>query len=170
MSKVNQVPVGLQAFLGSKNLGRNPDELLNEIRPVVDIFPFLSGYQQTSSNSSGTANTDNFSLTVTVPDGEIWLPIQVQGSSRAQNTCTWVHRLFAQNMPNMLGTMEMGTAPDSGTFTFTDADFLYSTYWQNPGLKIIFLPGTDFVFQTNRTVGSNNLDVFLTVQYLRLDY
>lgn len=53
MSRINRPPSGLQQLLGSQNFGENPDELLQEVRPVIDCLPFFGADLLKVARASG---------------------------------------------------------------------------------------------------------------------
>jgi len=73
MSKINSPPVGLQSLLGSKNFGENPDDLLREVRPTVDMLPFWGSqrlrFDQTVAIQAGVGSM----VERQIPLGESWL-------------------------------------------------------------------------------------------------
>ena len=78
MTAIFRAPTGLQDFLGTKSVGRNPDQLLQQVRPVVDLSQFwLQGAQWTEqSETSGTlAAPGVVGGALTVPFGHVWIPV-----------------------------------------------------------------------------------------------
>lgn len=58
MSQVNRPPTGLQQLLGSQNFGDNPDQLLNEVRPTLDLLPMYgSGLLRKKTGTGARTNT-----------------------------------------------------------------------------------------------------------------
>lgn len=53
MSKINTPPIGLQQLLGSQNFGDNPDDLLQQVRSVVDLIPFWGAQHMEVSRTEG---------------------------------------------------------------------------------------------------------------------
>lgn len=79
MSQISRLPTGLQSLLQSKNFGRNPDQLLQEVRPTLDLEQFWQAYVF-HSRTSGETNLNNGQeafFTFTVPAGEYWLVTSV---------------------------------------------------------------------------------------------
>jgi len=71
MTGINRQPSGLLDFLQVQAGGRNPDDLAQTVRPVVDIEPFywpdrLRGFNESFSLTSGQIEA------VTVPAGQVW--------------------------------------------------------------------------------------------------
>lgn len=72
---INTVPTGLQSLLDNKSLGKNPDALLEDIRPTIDLTDFFIG------NKVLSITTETFvglaakatEARIQVPPGELWL-------------------------------------------------------------------------------------------------
>lgn len=64
MSKINTPPVGLQSLLGSQSFGDNPNDLLEQVRPIVDLTPFWGSnkleVQWSSGNRAAPGNITSF--------------------------------------------------------------------------------------------------------------
>jgi hypothetical protein len=76
VSRINRVPVGLQDLLGSQNLGRNPADLDQVVRPGVDMFPFWGLERMTWFRTAAvTVSTTGQAATTTIPQGEAWIPL-----------------------------------------------------------------------------------------------
>lgn len=75
MSRINRVPKGFLDFLGTQNQGDNPSELMQDVRPSIDLFPFFAAERVSlfsdSVNSAGALD----GVTFVVPDGEVWFPL-----------------------------------------------------------------------------------------------
>ena len=84
---IQPTATGFLSLLGLKNLGRNPDALLDELRPSIDMAPwFLNGAALTratvetwpaaAGNISGFWRIGATPITgagdITVPDGQLW--------------------------------------------------------------------------------------------------
>lgn len=75
-SKVNATPIGLQSLLGNVNQGVNPHELNHEIQPIVDLLPFWSSRRLIKeSDTQSLSIVHGQGINLTVPEGELWLPI-----------------------------------------------------------------------------------------------
>lgn len=76
MSLINRLPLGLQSLLGSKSLGDNPSELLQEVRPTVQLNEFWSveNIRAQSTTDAGPVTTGS-AESLLIPSGEIWSPI-----------------------------------------------------------------------------------------------
>ena len=80
MSRVNRPPLGLQGLLGSQNFGDNPDELLQGIRPSLDLLPFLGSGLLKRYSITGSRATAGSIVKTGDHVGEAWyvLSISVQ--------------------------------------------------------------------------------------------
>ena len=72
MGAINRIPEGLLSLLASKTQGRNPFELLESVRPSLDL---LWAYQTDMASSlvTGTGAASNDFVAITVPAAEAWL-------------------------------------------------------------------------------------------------
>ena len=60
-------------FLGIRSSGRNPDELRDDVFPVIDLTPYyLPGRLGVVTSATTTSGAAGAIATVTVPDGRIW--------------------------------------------------------------------------------------------------
>ena len=57
MSKINTPPLGLQSLLGSQSFGDNPDDLLQGVRPTVDMLPFYGVNSLKQDAATAARNT-----------------------------------------------------------------------------------------------------------------
>jgi hypothetical protein len=76
MSRINRVPRGLQDLLGSHNLGVNPADMSEQVRPTIDMFPHWAGerlttFRTTSADIAGTGTAQTYQI----PNGEAWIPL-----------------------------------------------------------------------------------------------
>lgn len=85
MSIINRLPWGLQGLLGSVNQGKNPGELLQEVRPTVDLTPFWGLEQLQFERDAKTLTTRGQVAVLTVPDGEAWQPLIMSGKLNGVN-------------------------------------------------------------------------------------
>ena len=79
MSAINRIPKGLQEFLGNTAMGKNPAELLQDVRPNIDMFPFWSTDSIRNKVTTGPIGAIGQFVTIQVPQGEAWIPIAVSG-------------------------------------------------------------------------------------------
>lgn len=72
MGGINRIPTGLLDFLLTQAGGRNPDNLLEQVRPVVDLEPFYypDRWNAVSEAFSLSEGQRDF---IEVPAGEAWL-------------------------------------------------------------------------------------------------
>ena len=80
MSLVNTPPFGLQDLLGSRNFGKNPSELVETIQPTIDMLPYLDYDNFRIESISGSVNIIGASVTIEIPDSEIWNVVSVSAS------------------------------------------------------------------------------------------
>lgn len=79
MSIINRLPWGLQSLLGSNSQGDNPNNLLRDVRASFDMFPLWGVDALAIGSNSGNAAVVGQATVITVPSGEIWIPITVGG-------------------------------------------------------------------------------------------
>lgn len=77
MSKINSPPIGLQSLLGSKNFGENPDDLGQQVRPVVDMLPFWASQRLRFLNAKTNSSGQQSVVEIQVPLGETWMILSV---------------------------------------------------------------------------------------------
>lgn len=73
MSRITRVPTGLQDLLGSKTFGRNPSDLLEEVRPTLGLDDLLVAERLSYKRATLTVTTRGDSADMLVPVGELWL-------------------------------------------------------------------------------------------------
>lgn len=72
-SRINRVPEGLQKILGSQSLGVNPQELLGDVRPSIELFDLYTFPELEYQRGAGSLTGRGIVSSVTVPQGETWL-------------------------------------------------------------------------------------------------
>jgi len=77
MSKINRVPYAFQSFLGNTAQGTNPDTLLNDVRPVLDLDAFYSFGETRYTGQTKAVGAIGQGLFFVVPEGEAWSPIHI---------------------------------------------------------------------------------------------
>lgn len=168
LSKVNQVPRGLQSLLGNVNQGMNPDELDNVISGQVDLLPFWASdkirFERTTI--SAAAPTAASRANVTVPEGEVWVPIVVSA------LCTirigdiirigTVLRIPDGNF------MSLGLPATSGPNTATNAEIIYAGGFVD---QTLVLPaGHSFTAEIQASeVQTGTVSLTSSVLYYKLD-
>lgn len=75
MSKINRVPKGLQDLFGNTAAGVNPAELLQEVRPSIDLTALWSMEQTKWRAQPGTIAAVFQQVNLRVPKGEMWIPL-----------------------------------------------------------------------------------------------
>lgn len=73
MSQINQVPVGLQSLLGSKNFGRNPADLTQAVIPTLELLPFYSQQRMSLAQQELNVTSAGQGISIEVPGNEMWL-------------------------------------------------------------------------------------------------
>jgi hypothetical protein len=72
---LNRNPAGFLSLLQAKSLGEDPDNYLQDVRPVIELLPFLLNRvvleDLFANQSSATIGTR---ATITIPQGELWIP------------------------------------------------------------------------------------------------
>jgi len=72
MGNIARKPRGLLNFLQTQSGGENPDQLLESVRPTLDMFPFYAPDRLRASTQAINQAVAGFTG-VTVPDGKAWL-------------------------------------------------------------------------------------------------
>lgn len=78
--RINRPPLGILSWLGLRNDGAQPKELLEQVQPVSDMTAFYAAYDQATfiQTDAATAAVGTGSI-VTVPAGEAWDVLAVGG-------------------------------------------------------------------------------------------
>lgn len=82
IAPINVAPNGLLDFLQTKALGQNPNELLQAVRPTVDLTGFWMQAAQaqlavTAQSPVVALGALTGTLAVTVPQNEVWIPLSI---------------------------------------------------------------------------------------------
>lgn len=77
MSVINTVPKGLQEFLGNTSQGRNPSNILADVRPTLDMAPYWDVDKIKFYTQSGAVLASYNNQAKAVPDGEVWIPLAI---------------------------------------------------------------------------------------------
>ena len=77
MGQINRVPTGLQSLLDSKNFGDNPSFLTDQAIPVIDLDKFLESSLLRTETSNAPITVIGNSAIITIPEGELWLPLNL---------------------------------------------------------------------------------------------
>lgn len=72
MGNINRNPIGLLDFLLTQAGGRNPDFLLEQVRPVIDIEHYYQSDRLRATIDTGSLNTGQVDA-ISVPTDEVWL-------------------------------------------------------------------------------------------------
>lgn len=103
MSKINKPPLGLQDLLGSQSFGTNPGDLLQGVRPSLDMVPFWLWQNLEYAQDSATATPivpGNDVVTIAVPQNELWIPWGITAEmSFGGNAIECVWRIAISNLP-----------------------------------------------------------------------
>jgi hypothetical protein len=89
-SQINRVPFGFLSLIDSQNMGRNPAQLLPEVRGIVDMRPFYVQDAQRIAHNSVNVTQPNQAAELTVPNNEIWdlMNISSMGTIAGSATAT----------------------------------------------------------------------------------
>lgn len=178
MARINRLPHGLQDLLGNTNLGINPAELLEAVRPSVDLWALWTA-ERVSYTEESVANvfgTQFDSIDITVPVGELWIPTRsalevVQGTPNS--TTTVIFDFGVDDVPNRFGgfsgTIHLGT--DGG---FAEEKIMvpplaqvWSYTWRH---RVAYFGGTKFVWTVMKNSLPNDFDVAtMAIEYIRLE-
>jgi len=170
MSQINRVPWGLQSLLGSKNFGRNPSELQENIQPVLDMQPHV-GYEILNADADyvvATAVGDYAELTI--PDNEAWGVVGVSGDTR----------VVTSNAEYFMNVLLVYPANAGGAFLkffnigyYSKQSSTSSSIGQGTSVMfpspVIFGPGTRFQNAMVEALSLTSVDIRLTVLYYRYE-
>ena len=167
MGQINRVPTGLQSLLDSKNFGQNPSELLEQVRPTLDLFSLLAITRLRSIrlDLNAATNVGDF-VETSVAEGEIWIPVAY--AIRWEGAQAFVNPHVMLGVENIEG---VGTAAPqvllSKTFS-VGALGDWDTAHAVPNL-VAYTSNADFqlILLTDLGAGTENFDAYIT--YYALD-
>lgn len=118
---INTLPLGLLAYLGIKNGGRNPAFLAETLLPTMDLGFFYDGALRKFTTGAGVAvaAVGLSAASITVPQGEVWIPDQIlaypQAALAAGVTVTYQVQVLQGNnsiqMSDFSGSWTAGQRP-----------------------------------------------------------
>ena len=147
MGRVQQYAEGFLSLIGNKVGGREPTALSDVVMPTVDMTELFLGRKLTTSRELSTATSAYLdSLTISVPDGKIWLLMNV--STNVALTASTQRVVFRAGLRNLDGdplqaNMIMGSADAydaaiSATHTLTQVKNFARPYVLHPGIDILY--------------------------------
>lgn len=124
MARINRVPRGLTSLLGTKALGRNPQELLEAVTPTVDLTQFYA----TEATLQSVANAEILFTPAVgtvyaaeeIPAGEAWLVYSITVklvATAAINVNLVPVLVLPTNITNVQQQLTSGVSPLSLTAT-----------------------------------------------------
>lgn len=75
MSKINRTPKGLQDIFGNTAAGVNPSNLLQDVRPSIDLLSLWLIEKTESVTLTASFGAVFQQQTIRVPQGELWIPL-----------------------------------------------------------------------------------------------
>ena len=170
--KIQQVPATLLDTLGIKSLGRNPDQLGDQVAGVIDLTEFyLARRIEVVRVQTTTATASGDQITLTIDNGEIWmvkeLGIKVKNPTAAGDimygrlgwainaaTLPGAEVPLIDTVRHVATTGDLNEGPSAGV-RFNEPRF--------------FLPDTDFAGTLAEDVGGvNTVRIELTAAFYRL--
>lgn len=138
MSVINRVPWGLQDILGSTSQGKNPSELLDQVRPSFDMFPLWAMERLETRRVFTTLVSVGTNLDIEIPDGEMWIPFHMQAGITGVNDIGTIIG-FELLILNMIGAgtssrywgSDVITAVAVGEIINLSFDFPYPVLWES---------------------------------------
>lgn len=85
MSKINRIPKGLQDLFGNAAAGQNPADLLQQVRPTIDLTQLWSVEQTKYKQFVGQFGAVFQQQVIRVPEGELWIPISMSADVTTAN-------------------------------------------------------------------------------------
>lgn len=172
MARLNRVPRGLQSLLGTKALGRNPQELLEAVRPTVDLTQFyLAETVIRSASGVTTLQTPvwgDFLGELEIPAGESWFVynVSLQVTSVAAEIVNVNFGYTLPSTPPNIMHVFNNQMDYATTRTVNPVNMLQKGY-QFP-TPTLFSAGTQFKAQiTNQgAVGTNSMTTRIEVAYV----
>lgn len=164
MSVVNTPPFGLQDLLGAKNFGRNPNELVENISPSLDQWPFLGYSFIRAARNSGSVLGRGVGATVEIPEGEVWVPIVASAFNAAPAADTYIVALTMSGIPGFSPGQDIGLAVTTDSFGVSIGE-IFRASWAPP-FHVALPPGIQFNAAIDAGSGTSNPSV--EVLYYRL--
>jgi len=165
VSRINRLPFGLQQFLGSANQGDNPSDLLQGVRPTVDMWALFGldnlSYESVNINT-GVVNSG---LTITVPDGQVWIPLNMGARITTETIGDEVGCRIDMRRVTATNILDLGSSPILISTIAIEVTSVTHGFPQ----QIAVGPGTQFgVFANTMNITSPNVDMDMTIQFYRL--
>jgi hypothetical protein len=170
MSQINRPPIGLQSLLGSQNFGENPSNLLQDVTSQLDLLPFYGAYLQKDVREIGNLIGRGNAVNITVPEGELWLPIVVSGGLIGQIGSTSNIRL-AITVEGIPGGFP---APGSGVCVAQQRSAVSSVVGDScrivwtPNPPLLLLPGYNLTLDVDKNASAGNENFEFNVWYYDL--
>ncbi len=176
-TKITRVPRGLQSVLGTQAFGKNPDELLLEVRPILDIGTYFKPDQDRwYIEGTGAINdSEGQDANQIVPDGEFWLVKRIvfscayQSGTPDQDTISLIAR--AQFLAN--SNSPATSIGVTNTFQYqplTSLQTVESTFVQEYGdQELILAPGVDLQFWHCNKKGGGTFFATYAVNYIAIE-
>jgi len=165
MSQINQPPVGLQSLLGTKNFGKNPDDLSQIVQPTVDMFPFWASqkirYIQEQTTTAGAGST----IETIVPDGETWLVLSAAYGTEILTTSDDMNQHVA--IDETIAGTQFFVVASKDRLNMVPVGQFYYTVWAPP--TPWYLPAGYVIRGINGGFNVSSKDYVLDVIYYRLE-
>lgn len=143
-SKVQSFPVGLQDILGTKSLGKNPDELSDAVLSTFDLTEFyLANRQEQIAGFLSTQSLAGEQVTINMPlNGQLFLMKEMAAVASVPSAIGTVMNIGLNYVPAG-GTRQPLAQSVRHVSTSNNASEQTSAmiHWEQPR---IFLPGTGF--------------------------
>ena len=125
---LNRVPAGLLSFFQIKSTGRNPDQLSDEVRPVLNMVDFYSAgigarIEESFELGFDPTNLNTSIAVVTVPSDEFWIVRNVSQTARVTTAGAGERAAFAILLQNIQATENVVLAsmpPGNNLATWAD--------------------------------------------------
>lgn len=144
--KTQQYPSGYLSLLNAKSNGYTPPDVVDSIRPTLDITQFLKASIPLTSkaNSTPAQSAVGAGTTLTVPNGEAWQVIAAAANASLGTAGNVLKFKLTLNPPDLsLSSCALSTF---GPLAVTNAGEIFSCCWSAPDGFIVG-PGTQFQMQ-----------------------
>jgi hypothetical protein len=173
MARINRVPRGLLSLLGTKSLGRTPQEIDESVRGVVDLTQFYLSDKTLVSAAAAevliTPSVGTVHAINTIPNGEAWFVYNIT-TKLVSNATIAVNLIPTIVVPDNVANVQhqLQTGSSSATLTSGVNQLIRSNNFDNPWL---LGAGTQIgsYCHSASTPGTNNLTVVTSVLYVQVD-
>lgn len=166
MPQVNRQPLALGNFLKYQSGGRNPDNLLEGVRPTIDAEQFYAPDRYRVATEAILMDRGQLEF-VLVPDQQVWkiLNASVQFTLNAGESATWSFRVERIPGQGLNGWPVAASDEINNYHASIAATFQWA--WQ-PTQSFLMTEGQRFVVRLDQETAPASVPGWLSVHYILL--